>query len=160
MLRMFRRTARPNQPFDMFTKRAKRALDLAAEEARALNHPYVGTEHILLGLIREEGGTAAKVLDILGVQLSTARHNVESIVGVGAQPAPECLAMTPRAKQAITQAFDEANRLDHHFVGTEHLLLGLAHDGAGAAGSVLKHMDVPLEQVRGEVLRMLRQARS
>src|SRR6185369_16848246 len=121
--------------FDKFTKRAKQVLQIATEEARAFNHPYIGTEHILLGLIREGEGVAARVLDDLGVKLSQARHAVEFIVGMGEGP----------------------TRQDHHYIGTEHLLLGLVRNGEGVATGVLDIMGVSLEQVRTQVMRVLRQ---
>ena len=109
--------------FDKFTKRAKQVLQIATEEARAFNHPYIGTEHILLGLIKEGEGVAARVLDDLGVKLSQARHAVEFIVGMGEGPTREGQDLTARAKKVIAYAVDEAKRLNHHYIGTEHLLL-------------------------------------
>src|SRR5215216_4747176 len=142
--------------FDKFTKRAKQVLQIATEEARAFNHPYIGTEHILLGLIREDGGVAAQVLNDLGVKLSQARHAVEFIVGVGEGPARQDQDLTARAKKVIAYAVDEAKRLNHHYIGTEHLLLGLVRNGEGVATGVLDIMSVSLEHVRNHVMRMLR----
>jgi ATP-dependent Clp protease ATP-binding subunit ClpC len=143
--------------FDKFTKRAKQVLQIATEEARTFNHPYIGTEHILLGLIREGEGVAARVLDDLGVKLSQARHAVEFIVGAGEGPARQDQELTARAKKVITFAVEEAKRLNHHYIGTEHLLLGLVRNGEGVATGVLDILGVSLEQVRTQVLRVLRQ---
>ncbi|MBK9942957.1 MAG: ATP-dependent Clp protease ATP-binding subunit [Kouleothrix sp.] len=146
--------------FDKFTKRAKQVLQIATEEARAFNHPYIGTEHILLGLIKEGEGVAARVLDDLGVKLSQARHAVEFIVGMGEGPPREGQDLTARAKKVIAYAVDEAKRLNHHYIGTEHLLLGLVRNGEGVATGVLDIMGVSLEQVRTQVMRVLRQGTS
>ncbi len=146
--------------FDKFTKRAKQVLQIATEEARAFNHPYIGTEHILLGLIREGEGVAARVLDDLGVKLSQARHAVEFIVGMGEGPPKQDQDLTARAKKVIAYAVDEAKRLNHHYIGTEHLLLGLVRNGEGVATGVLDIMGVSLEQVRTQVMRVLRQGTS
>lgn len=146
-----------DRAFDKFTKRTKQVLQYATEEARAFNHPYIGTEHILLGLIREDGGVAAQVLNDLGVKLSQARHAVEFIVGVGEGPARQDQDLTARAKKVIEYAVDEAKRLNHHYIGTEHLLLGLVRNGEGVATGVLDILSVSLEQVRTQVMRVLRQ---
>jgi ATP-dependent Clp protease ATP-binding subunit ClpC len=146
-----------DRQFDKFTKRAKQVLQLATEEARAFNHPYIGTEHLLLGLIREGEGVAAHVLDDLGVKLAQARHAVEFIVGVGEGPSRQDQDLTARAKKVIEYAVDEAKRLNHHYIGTEHLLLGLVRNGEGVATGVLDIMGVSLEQVRTQVMRVLRQ---
>src|SRR5215207_7127682 len=142
--------------FDKFTKRAKQVLQIATEEARAFNHPYIGTEHILLGLIREGEGVAARVLDDLGVKLSQARHAVEFIVGMGEGPTRQDQDLTARAKKVIAYAVEEAKRLNHHYIGSEHLLLGLVRNGEGVATGVLDIMGVSLEQVRNQVLRVMR----
>jgi len=143
---------------DKFTKRAKQVLSLAQEEARNFNHPYVGTEHILLGLIRDQEGVAGKVLDDLGVKLQQARSAVEFIVGhgEGAQRTDEA-ELTARAKKVIEYAVEEARKLNHHYIGTEHLLLGLVRNGEGVARGVLEIMGVSLEQIRTQVQRLLRQ---
>lgn len=143
--------------FDKFTKRAKQVLQYATEEARSFNHPYIGTEHILLGLIREGEGVAARVLEDLGVKLSQARHSVEFIVGAGEGPVHQDQDLTARAKKVIAFAVEEARRLNHHYIGTEHLLLGLVRNGEGVATGVLDILGVSLEQVRTQVLRVLRQ---
>ena len=146
-----------DRAFDKFTKRAKQVLQIATEEARAFNHPYIGTEHLLLGLIREGEGVAARVLDELGVKLVQARHAVEFIVGHGDGPPRHDLELTARAKKVIAYAVEEAKRLNHHYIGTEHLLLGLVRNGEGVATGVLDILGVSLEQVRTNVMRVLRQ---
>lgn len=146
-----------DRAFDKFTKRAKQVLQIATEEARAFNHPYIGTEHLLLGLIREGEGVAARVLDELGVKLVQARHAVEFIVGHGEGPPRHDLELTARAKKVIAYAVEEAKRLNHHYIGTEHLLLGLVRNGEGVATGVLDILGVSLEQVRTHVMRVLRQ---
>ncbi|WP_322487561.1 ATP-dependent Clp protease ATP-binding subunit [Chloroflexus sp.] len=142
--------------YSKFTKRAKQVLQLAAEEARAFNHPYIGTEHILLGLIRESEGIAARVLDELGVKLPQARSAVEFIVGPGENTMVTDQELTARAQKVIKYAIEEANRLNHHYIGTEHLLLGLVRNGEGVATGVLDILGVSLEQVRNQVMRTLR----
>jgi len=142
--------------YSKFTKRAKQVLQLAHEEARTFNHPYIGTEHILLGLIRESEGIAARVLDDLGVKLAQARSAVEFIVGVGESSPVTDQELTARAQKVIKYAIEEANRLNHHYIGTEHLLLGLVRNGEGVATGVLDIMGVSLEQVRNQVMRVLR----
>jgi len=142
--------------YSKFTKRAKQVLQLAHEEARSFNHPYIGTEHILLGLIRESEGIAARVLDDLGVKLAQARSAVEFIVGIGEGTPAADQELTARAQKVIKYAIEEANRLNHHYIGTEHLLLGLVRNGEGVATGVLDIMGVSLEQVRNQVMRVLR----
>jgi ATP-dependent Clp protease ATP-binding subunit ClpC len=149
-----------DRAFDKFTKRTKQVLQYATEEARAFNHPYIGTEHILLGLIREGEGVAAQVLNNLGVKLSQARHAVEFIVGVGEGPPRTDQDLTARAKKVIEYAVEETKRLNHHYIGTEHLLLGLVRNGEGVATGVLDILGVSLEQVRTQVMRVLRQGPS
>jgi len=111
--------------FDKFTERARRVLTLAQEEALRFNHNYIGTEHLLLGLVREGEGVAAKVLANLGVELNKVRSAVEFIIGRGDRAVMGEIGLTPRAKKVIELAVDEARRLGHHYIGTEHLLLGL-----------------------------------
>ncbi|MBC8075754.1 MAG: NDP-hexose 4-ketoreductase, partial [Chloroflexales bacterium] len=142
--------------FDKFTKRARQVLQFATEEARNFNHPYVGTEHILLGLIREGESISARVLDELGIKLPQARSAVEFIVGPGEGPARVDQDLTARAKKVIEYAIEEAKRLNHHYIGSEHLLLGLVRNGEGVATGVLDIMGVSLEQVRNQVLRVMR----
>ncbi len=143
--------------YDKFTKRAKQVLQYATEEARALNHSYIGTEHILLGLIREGEGVAARVLEDLGVQLAQTRHSVEFIVGIGEGESRPDKELSARAKNVITLAIDEAKRLGHNYIGTEHILLGLIRNGEGVATGVLDMLGVSLEQIKTSVMRVLRQ---
>jgi ATP-dependent Clp protease ATP-binding subunit ClpC len=146
---------------DKFTKRAKQVLSLAQEEARHFNHPYVGTEHILLGLIRDREGVAGKVLDDLGVKHAQARSAVEFIVGHGEEAdRGEDLELTAGGKKVIEYALEEGRKLNHHYVGTEHLLLGLVGKSESIAAGVLEIMGVNLEQVRTSVLRELRRGPS
>jgi len=142
--------------YDKFTKRAKQVLQLATDEAHSFNHPYVGTEHILLGLIRESEGIAARVLEDLGIKLVQARSAVEFIVGAGEGIHQTEQELTARAKKVIEYAIEEARRLNHHYIGTEHLLLGLVRNGEGVATGVLDIMGVSLDQVRNQVMRVLR----
>jgi len=141
--------------FDKFTERARKALHLAQEEARRLQHNYIGTEHLLLGLIREGDGVAAKVLSSLGVELNKARSSVESIIGRGDRVVLGEIGLTPRAKKVIELAVDEARLLHHHYIGTEHLLLGLVREGHGIAGGVLDSLGVSLEKVRTQTMIVL-----
>jgi len=144
--------------FEKFSERARRVLTLAQEEAQHLNHSYIGTEHILLGLLREEEGVAAKVLVSLGCNLGKVRSGVEFIIGRGDKPNTGEIGLTPRAKRVIELAIDEARHLGHNYIGTEHLLLGLLHEGGGVAAGVLDSFGINLEQVRGEVTKMLNQS--
>ena len=143
--------------FEKFSERARRVLTLAQEEAQHLNHSYIGTEHILLGLLREEEGVAAKVLTNLGVSLGKVRSGVEFIIGQGDKPSSSEIGLTPRAKRVIELAIDEARTLGHNYIGTEHLLLGLLHEGGGVAAGVLDSFNITLEQVRAETQRILSQ---
>ncbi|MEX2238724.1 MAG: ATP-dependent Clp protease ATP-binding subunit [Dehalococcoidia bacterium] len=144
--------------FDKFTERARRVLTLAQEEAQRFNHNYIGTEHLLLGLVREGEGVAAKVLANLGVELSKVRSAVEFIIGRGDRVVTGEIGLTPRAKKVIELAVDEARRLNHHYIGTEHLLLGLVREGEGIAAGVLESLGVNLEKVRAETQRILSQS--
>ena len=144
--------------FDKFTERARRVLTLAQEEAQRFNHNYIGTEHLLLGLVREGDGVAAKVLANLGVELSKVRSAVEFIIGRGERAVLGEIGLTPRAKKVIELAVDEARRLNHHYIGTEHLLLGLVREGEGIAAGVLESLGVNLERVRAETTRILSQS--
>ena len=143
--------------FEKFSERARRVLSLAQEEAQRFNHNYIGTEHILLGLVRETDGVAAKVLANLGVELNKVRAAVEFIIGRGERSAPGEIGLTPRAKKVIELAVDEARRLSHHYIGTEHLLIGLMREGEGVAAGVLESLGVNLDKVRGETSRILTQ---
>jgi ATP-dependent Clp protease ATP-binding subunit ClpC len=143
--------------FEKFSERARRVLTSAQEEAQHLNHSYIGTEHILLGLIREEEGVAAKVLNNLGVTLPKVRSAVEYIIGRGEKSGAGEIGLTPRAKRVIELAIDEARRLSHNYIGTEHILLGLLHEGEGVAAGVLESFGITLEQTRAETIRILSQ---
>ncbi|MFC2025100.1 ATP-dependent Clp protease ATP-binding subunit [Chloroflexota bacterium] len=143
--------------FEKFSERARRVLTSAQEEAQNLNHSYIGTEHILLGLIREEDGIGAKVLTNLGVSLNKVRTAVEYIVGRGEKASTGEIGLTSRAKRVIELAIDEARHLGHNYIGTEHLLLGLLHEGEGIAAGVLESFNITLEQARAETTRILSQ---
>ena len=144
--------------FEKFSERARRVLSLAQEEAQRFNHNYIGTEHILLGLVRESEGVAARVLSNLGVELTKVRSAVEFIIGRGERPAPGEIGLTPRAKKVIELAVDEARRLNHHYIGTEHLLIGLMREGEGVAAGVLESLGVTLDKIRAETSRLLSQS--
>lgn len=143
--------------FDRFTKKARRVLSLANEEAQALNHGYIGTEHLLLGLVREGDGVAARVLKDLNIDLPKVRSAVEDIVGRGKRATLGRIGLTPRTKRVIELAVDEARRLSHHYIGTEHLLLGLAREGNGIAADVLASLGVSLDQVRRRTQDVMKQ---
>jgi len=143
--------------FEKFSERARRVLTLAQEEAQNLNHNYIGTEHILLGLVREEEGVAAKVLANLGVGLNKVRASVEFIIGRGEKSGAGETGLTPRARRVIELAIDEARYLSHNYIGTEHLLLGLLREGEGIAAGVLDSFGITLERARAEVTRVLSQ---
>jgi len=145
-------------PFDRFTDRAKRVLALAQDEARRFNHNYIGTEHILVGLIREEEGVAARALRTLGVELEKARTALGFIIGRGDAPtAPSEITLSPRTKKIVELAIDEARRLGSKSVSTEHLLLGLAREGEGIASGILESLGVTMEKVRRAVMETLGQ---
>ena len=141
--------------FEKFSERARRVLSLAQEEAQRFNHNYIGTEHILLGLVRETEGVAARVLSGLGVDLSKVRSAVEFIIGRGEKPPQGEIGLTPRAKKVVELAVDEARRMNHTYIGTEHLLIGLLREGEGVAAGVLESLGVTLEKVRTETHRIL-----
>jgi ATP-dependent Clp protease ATP-binding subunit ClpC len=144
--------------FEKFTERARKVLTLAQEEAQRFNHNYIGTEHILLGLVREGEGVAAKVLANLGVELEKVRSAVEFIIGRGERTVRGEIGLTPRAKRVIELAVDEARRLGHNYIGTEHLLLGLLREGEGVAAGVLESLGISLEKVREETKQILQQS--
>ena len=144
--------------FDKFTERARKVLSLAQEEAQRFQHNYIGTEHLLLGLVREGEGVAAKVLSNLGVELYQVRNAVEFIIGRGDRIVLGEIGLTPRAKKVIELAVDEARRLNHHYIGTEHLLLGLIREGEGIAAGVLESLGVNLEKVRTQTIQVLGQS--
>src|SRR5690348_7003532 len=144
--------------FEKFTERARKVLSLAQEEAQRFQHNYIGTEHLLLGLVREGEGVAAKVLANLGVELNKVRSAVEFIIGRGDRIVLGEIGLTPRAKKVIELAVDEARRLNHHYIGTEHLLLGLVREGEGIAAGVLESLGVNLEKVRSQTIQVLSQS--
>ncbi|MFL5724860.1 MAG: ATP-dependent Clp protease ATP-binding subunit [Chloroflexota bacterium] len=146
--------------FDKFTDRARKVLTLAQDEAQRFNHNYIGTEHLLLGLVREGEGVAARVLENMNVELAKVRTAVEFIIGRGDRPVVGEVGLTPRAKRVIELAIDEARRLGHNYIGTEHLLLGLVREGEGIAAGVLESLGVNLDKVRHEVIRVLSQSSS
>jgi ATP-dependent Clp protease ATP-binding subunit ClpC len=141
--------------FDKFTERARKVLHLAQEEAQRLHHNYLGTEHLLLGLVREGEGVAGKVLISLGVDLEKVRKAVEDIIGRGDRIVLGEIGLTPRAKKVIELAFDEARLLDHHYIGTEHLLLGLIREGEGIGARVLESFGLSLQEVRAKTIQVL-----
>ncbi|GAC1427966.1 MAG: hypothetical protein NVSMB54_18100 [Ktedonobacteraceae bacterium] len=144
--------------FDRFTERARKVLALSSEEARRMRHNFVGTEHLLLAVVREGEGVAAKVLQNVGVvDLAQVRGLVETFVkpGPGGQDVDGELAMTGRAKKVIELAVDEARLLHHHYIGTEHLLLGLLREGEGIGAKVLAKLSINLEQARTQVMQLL-----
>ena len=144
--------------FEKFSERARRVLSLAQEEAQRFNHNYIGTEHILLGIVRETDGVAAKVLGNLGVELNKVRSAVEFIIGRNDAPiSKEGIGLTPRAKKVIELAVDEARRSNHNYIGTEHLLIGLMREGDGVAAGVLENLGVNLDKVRAEAGRLMTQ---
>jgi ATP-dependent Clp protease ATP-binding subunit ClpC len=142
--------------FEHFTDRARKVLALANQEAQRLNHEYIGTEHILLGILKEGGGVAANLLKGLGIDLQRAHKEVRKLV----KTTPDMvtngeLPKTPRTKQVFKYAIEEATNLHHNYIGTEHLLLGLLRDCDGVAAQILLNLGLKLEQVRREVLKML-----
>jgi ATP-dependent Clp protease ATP-binding subunit ClpA len=141
-----------SERFDKFTEAARSVVRLAQEEAQRLHHSYIGTEHVLLGLIREEDGIAAQVLARKGVELEEIRRAVEFIIGQGDRIVLGEIGVTPRAKKVFELAVDEARRLGHHQIGTEHLLLGLLREGQGIAAGVLRRFGVDLGEARQDVL--------
>jgi ATP-dependent Clp protease ATP-binding subunit ClpC len=141
--------------FERFTDRGRRVVVLAQEEARMLNHNYIGTEHILLGLIHEGEGVAANALESLNVSLEAARHQVEEIIGQGQAAPTGHIPFTPRAKKVLELSFREALQLGHDYIGTEHILLGLIREGEGVAAQVLQQLGAHLNRVRQTVIQLL-----
>ena len=142
--------------FDRFTDRARKVMGLARQEAQRFNHDYIGTEHILLGLIQEGNGVAADVLKSLDVDLKKIRQDVEKLVSHGTMMVTlGQLPFTPRGKKVLELALEEARSLGHNYIGTEHLLLGLIREQAGIAAKVLKNLNVSLGDVREEVVELL-----
>ncbi len=141
--------------FERFTDRARRVVVLAQEEARTLDHGYIGTEHLLLGLIREGDGVAARALESLGISLDAVREQVGQIIGRGQQPPPGHIPFTPRAKKVLELALREAQQLGHGYIGTGHLLLGLIREGSGVAAQVLVGLGADLSRARQQVVQLL-----
>jgi ATP-dependent Clp protease ATP-binding subunit ClpA len=141
--------------FERFTDRAQQVVVLAQEEARMLNHNYLGTEHLLLGLVHEGEGVAARALESLGISLQAVRQQVEEIIGQGQQAPAGHVPFTPRAKKVVELAQREANDLGHNYIGTEHLLLGLVREGEGVAAQVLVKLGADLAGVRQQVVHLL-----
>ena len=141
--------------FERFTERARQVVVLAQEEARTLKHNYIGTEHILLGLLREEEGLAARVLESLDITVERVRAQVMRIVGSGEEVTSGQIPFTPRAKKVLELALREALSLGHNYIGTEHILLGLVRENEGVAARILLDFDADSEKIRNEVIRML-----
>src|SRR5690625_6269169 len=141
--------------FERFTDRARRVVVLAQDEARLLNHNYIGTEHILLGLIHEAEGVGAKALEALGVPLDAVREQVRDIIGEGNQPPSGHSPFPPRAKRVLERSLREALQLGHNYTGTEHVLLGLLREGEGTAVKVLSRLKAEPAAVRQEVIERL-----
>jgi ATP-dependent Clp protease ATP-binding subunit ClpC len=138
--------------FERFTDRARRVVALAKEEAKRLKHNYIGTEHILLGLLHEGEGAAAKALESLGISLDAVRQEVEEIIGQGQQEPSGQIPFTPRAKKVLELSLRESEQLGHDYVGTEHILLGLLREGDGVAAQVLVKLGADLSRVRQQVI--------
>jgi ATP-dependent Clp protease ATP-binding subunit ClpC len=141
--------------FERFTDRARQVVVLAQEEARILNHNYIGTEHILLGLLHEGEGVAARALESLGLRLEAVRQQVEEIIGQGQQAPSGHIPFTPRAKKVLELSLREALQLGHDYIGTEHILLGLLSEGEGVAAQVLVRLGADLKRVRQQVIQLL-----
>jgi ATP-dependent Clp protease ATP-binding subunit ClpC len=141
--------------FERFTEQARQVVVLAQEEARALKHSYIGTEHLLLGLVREDAGDAARVLESLDLTLERVRGQVVRIVGLGEEVNAGQIPFTPRGKKVLELSLREALNLGHEFIGTEHILLGLVRENDGVAARILRDFDADPEKIREEVIRML-----
>jgi ATP-dependent Clp protease ATP-binding subunit ClpA len=141
--------------FERFTDRARRVIVLAQEEARLLKHDYIGTEHLLLGLIREGEGVAGKALEVLGIRLEALRSQVEEVIGQGQRAPSGHVPFTPRAKKVLELSLREALELGHDYIGTEHLLLGLVREGEGVAAQVLVKLGADFPRVRQQVGQLL-----
>jgi ATP-dependent Clp protease ATP-binding subunit ClpA/predicted ester cyclase len=150
--------SRPGARMDDFTERARTVLQLAQEEAQRFSHNYIGTEHILLGLLREGKGVAARALESQGTSLDQCRTAVEFIIGHGDRKVTGDIGLTPRAKRVLELAIQEARRLNHHYIGTEHLLLGLIREGEGIAAGMLQSQGLTLNTLRRRVIEMLNQS--
>jgi ATP-dependent Clp protease ATP-binding subunit ClpC len=142
--------------FERFTERAKQVVVLAQDEARALKHNYIGTEHILLGLLREEEGLAARVLESLDITVEEVRAQVARIIGPGDEPIVSGqIPFTPRAKKVLELSLREALSLKHNYIGTEHILLGLVRENEGVAARILLDFGADAEKIRNEIMRVL-----
>jgi ATP-dependent Clp protease ATP-binding subunit ClpC len=141
--------------FERFTRRARQVVVLAQDEARTLNHNYIGTEHLLLGLLREEEGVAARVLSALDIGIDEVRAQVARIVGHGDEMSAGQIPFTPRAKRVLELALREAVAMGHNYIGTEHILLGLARENDGVAARILLDFGTDAEEIRNEVIRVL-----
>jgi len=141
--------------FERFTDRSRRVIVLAQEEARMLDHNYIGTEHILLGLIRESDGCAARALESLEISLGAVRQQVEEIIGRGQEAPSGPVPFTPRAKKVLALSLRESLQLGHNYIGTEHILLGLLREGDGVAAQVLVRLGADLNRVRQQVIQLL-----
>jgi ATP-dependent Clp protease ATP-binding subunit ClpC len=141
--------------FERFTDRARRVVVRSQEQARSLGHNYIGTEHILLGLLAEHEGVASRALESLEVSLATARAQVEKIIGRGGSAPSDQIPFTPRAKKVLELSLRESLQLGHNYIGTEHILLGLVAEGEGVAAQVLGKLGVDLDRARAEVLELL-----
>jgi len=141
--------------FGRFTERAQQVLVLAQEEAKRLNHNFIGTEHLLLGLVREGSGIASRALQGMSVDLSRVRSEVERITPKGEKIIQQGISYTPRAKRVVELAIEESQNLGHNYVGTEHLMLGLIREGEGIAAQVLANMGIDLKRARKEVIHLL-----
>src|SRR5580692_11206726 len=148
-------SARRRTMFERFTDRARRVVVLAQEEARMLNHNYIGTEHILLGLIHEGQGVAAEALESLGISLDAVRQQVEEIIGQGQEVPSGHIPFTPRGKKVLELSLRESLQLGHNYIGTEHILLGLIREGDGVAGQVLVKLGADLNRVRQQVIQLI-----
>jgi ATP-dependent Clp protease ATP-binding subunit ClpC len=148
-------SARRRTMLQRFTDRARRVVVLAQEEARMLNHSYIGTEHILLALLDEGDGVGAKALELLGISLDAVRQQVEEIIGRGQHTPSGHIPFTPRSKKVLELSLREALQLGHDYIGTEHLLLGLIREGDGVAAQVLVKLGADLNRVREQVIQLI-----
>jgi ATP-dependent Clp protease ATP-binding subunit ClpC len=141
--------------FERFTERARHVVVLAQEEARGMNHNYIGTEHVLLGVLHEEDGVGARALVSLGISLDDSRARIQDLIGRGDSPPSDHIPFTPRAKKVLELSLREALHLGHNYIGTEHILLGLIREGEGVAAQVLVQLGAELAQVRSAVIRLI-----
>ena len=147
--------AYPRAMFERFTDRARRVVVLAQEEARMLRHDYIGTEHILLGLIREEDGIAARALEAMNISLANVLGSITDLIGEGQRAPTGHIPFTPRAKKVLEHSLREALQLGHTYIGTEHILLGLVREGEGVAAQVLERYGANIDRVRQTVIELL-----